>query len=24
LGNIIYEMLVGIPPFYTDNWAELF
>lgn len=24
LGNIIYEMLVGIPPFYTDNRAELF
>ena len=19
LGNIIYEMLVGVPPFYTEN-----
>jgi len=24
LGCIIYEMLVGIPPFYTDNRQELF
>jgi serine/threonine protein kinase len=24
LGSIIYEMLVGIPPFYTQNRAELF
>lgn len=24
LGSIIYEMLVGIPPFYTDNRQELF
>lgn len=24
LGNIIYEMLVGIPPFYTNNRQELF
>lgn len=24
LGSIIYEMLVGIPPFYTQNRMELF
>lgn len=24
LGSIIYEMLVGIPPFYTNNRQELF
>lgn len=24
LGNMIYEMLVGIPPFYTNNRQELF
>ena len=24
LGNIIYEMLVGIPPFYTEIRSELF
>lgn len=24
LGSIIYEMLVGIPPFYTENRMELF
>jgi len=24
LGNIIYEMIIGIPPFYTSNQKELF
>lgn len=24
LGSIIYEMIVGIPPFYTQNRVELF
>ena len=24
LGSIIYEMLVGVPPFYTNNRQELF
>lgn len=24
LGSIIYEMLCGIPPFYTSNRQELF
>ena len=24
LGNILYEMMVGIPPFYTNNRTELF
>ena len=24
LGSIIYEMLVGVPPFYTQNRMELF